>query len=79
VITPTGGIAWIACPEAGELGSLRPTCVRPGHADRVYKADSTGRRRLLDRGRDIDPSSLRRSGSRIRWVAGGRTHRGRLR
>lgn len=81
-----GSMAWITCPEREFAdtdpipGSRRPNCVRKGSFDRVYKVEAPSRRpRLLDQGRDIDPSSLRRSGSRISWVSGGKRRRATLR
>ena len=82
-----GSMAWIACPERSdpELGpgpepaSRRPNCVKPGSLDRVYKVEApSAKPRLLDKGRDIDPSSLRRKGSIISWVAGGKRRRATL-
>jgi len=77
---PNGAVAWIQCPELTPQTSIRgnrgPTCVHPGHTDRVYKADvGSDKPVVLDRGRHIDPSSLRRADSRITWRASGRTRR----
>jgi hypothetical protein len=79
-----GDIAWIECPETtiqSEVTADRgPSCVRRGSFDRVYKLDSrTRKRRVLDRGHDIDPSSLRLSGQTLSWRAGRRTRHATLR
>jgi hypothetical protein len=80
-----GAIAWIACPETTTTeSSLRarrgPNCVRAGSFDRVYELDSgTRKRRVLDRGHDIDPSSLRLSGQTLSWRAGRHTRHATLR
>jgi hypothetical protein len=82
-----GSRAWIACPERSdpefgpgpEPASRRPNCVKAGSLDRVYKLEApSDRPELLDKGRDIDPSSLRRKGSTISWVAGGKRRRATL-
>ena len=76
-----GGIAWIQCPPRGGYsvdrgyGDPRPNCTRPGRSvNTVYKHDSDdpdpqGRVRL-DRGRKIDPRSLKLHGSRLTWREG---------
>jgi hypothetical protein len=74
VVRKTGSVAWIACEVRffGNPTSRRPECDRPGAVDRVYRARNGGRARLLDKGRDIDPESLRLTGSRVSWRSGGR-------
>jgi hypothetical protein len=67
-VSRTGGVAWIACPAPsnGPLASdPSGSCTRPGAYDRVYRA-KLGRSglahiELLDKGRSIDPHSLRRA------------------
>jgi hypothetical protein len=75
-----GAVIWIACP-APSNGPLaadpRGTCAKRGAYDRVFKArlDSNGTAHVqqLDRGRGIDPRSLRRAhGSRVTWRHGKR-------
>lgn len=69
-LRPNGAIAWITCPS-DDNGSWdqEPNCVRPGARNRVFRLNSNRTKlRLLDRGRGIDPSSLRRSGGKIRWT-----------
>jgi hypothetical protein len=82
-----GSMAWIMCPEREfpELGpgpepaSRRPNCVKTGDRNRVYKVEAPSERpKLLDKGSDIDPSSLRRKGSVISWVADGKRRRATL-
>lgn len=79
-----GTLAWIACPEpaANAESELRadrgPTCVRRGNTDRVYVQGPSTPKRRLGIGRDIDPSSLRLSGNRVAWRAGGRTRHAHL-
>jgi hypothetical protein len=84
-VKSNGSMAWIACPESGDPfaadvpASRRPNCVRPGSLDRVYALEApSAKPRLLDKGRDIDPSSLRRKGSVFSWVADGRRRRATL-
>ena len=68
-------MAWIACPESADPEATRLPASRPykrvksGALDRVYTVEaSSDRPRLLDKDRDIDPSSQRRKGSVISWV-----------
>ena len=70
----TAALAWIACPERGNSeGTPRPNCVRPGDKDYVLVLGSRDRRpRIVDSGRTIDPSSLRRAGDRVTWRKGER-------
>jgi hypothetical protein len=87
VVRPNGAFAWIACPTKGRLtNSSGPTCIRPGYSNTVFRVLSkdlgrsvpfdeeteTGYREVLDRGRGIDPRSLRRSGDRVSWIKNGR-------
>ena len=79
VVRPNGAVAWISCPMKGEPSfSSGPTCVRAGHYDAVFRTRSkdldfdNGARELLDRGRGINPRSLRRYGDRIYWTKNGR-------
>ena len=79
-ISKHGAVVWIACPAPsdGPLASdPRGVCARPGAYDRVFRArlDSSGVAHVeqLDRGRGIDPHSLRRAhGSRVVWRHGKR-------
>ena len=79
VVRPNGAVAWISCPMQGEPNnSSAPTCVRTGYNNAVFRTRSkdleqgSGNRELLDRGRGIDPRSLRRTGDRIYWTKNGR-------
>jgi hypothetical protein len=73
-----GAVIWIACPAPsdGPLASdPRGKCARPGEYDRVFRAhlDSSGAAHVeqLDKGRTIDPHSLRRARhSRVTWRHG---------
>jgi hypothetical protein len=81
VVRRSGGVAWISCPGFRfGFGSRRPTCVEPGHTDRVYKLDA-GRKKptLLARGKRIDPSSLRLRHGFVYWMVNGDSRRARLR
>jgi hypothetical protein len=74
-VARSGALIWITCPEsarrAGITGSREPNCIRPGAKDSVY-AYLTRKSPLkrLDRGRSIDPSSLRLHGNRASWKHG---------
>jgi hypothetical protein len=76
----TGAVIWIACPAPSDgplAADPRGTCAKPGAYDRVFRArlDSSGVAHVqeLDRGRGIDPRSLRRlHGSRVAWRHGKR-------
>jgi hypothetical protein len=80
-VSPTGAVMWVACPAPrnGPLASdPSGACTRPGTYARVYRAalrsDGGARLELLDRGRGIDPHSLRRARrSRVEWRHGRRT------
>ncbi|HEY0633589.1 MAG TPA: hypothetical protein VGC98_16150 [Thermoleophilaceae bacterium] len=73
-----GAVIWIACPAPsdGPLASdPRGKCTRPGTYDRVFRAhlDSSGVAHVeqLDKGRTIDPHSLRRAHrSTVTWRHG---------
>jgi hypothetical protein len=86
-VSPTGGVVWVACPAPSE-GPLASdpsgACSRPGTHARVYRAalrrSGTIRLELLDKGRGIDPHSLRRAKkSRVVWRHGKRTFFAKLR
>src|SRR3954470_10141247 len=73
-----GTVIWIACPAPsdGPLASdPRGKCTRPGTYDRVFRAhlDQSGVAHVeqLDKGRTIDPHSLRRARhARVTWRHG---------
>jgi hypothetical protein len=73
-----GAVIWIACPAPsdGPLASdPRGKCSRPGSYDRVFRAhlDQSGVAHVeqLDKGRTIDPHSLRRAHhSSVTWRHG---------
>jgi hypothetical protein len=73
-------VIWIACPAPSDgplAADPRGTCAKRGAYDRVFRArlDSSGTAHVqqLDRGRGIDPRSLRRlHGSRVVWRHGKR-------
>ena len=75
-----GAVIWIACPAPsdGPLASdPRGKCARPGAYDRVFRAhlDQSGVAHVeqLDKGRTIDPHSLRRAHhSSVTWRHGKR-------
>lgn len=74
---PNGSIAWIACSENDPQvfsASRQPNCVRPGRGRKWVMRKSVGssKAEVLDTGRQIDPSSLRLSGSRLTWKKDGR-------
>jgi hypothetical protein len=81
-----GAVIWIACPApaGGPLAAdPRGKCTKPGTYDRVFRArlDSDGVAHVeqLDRGRGIDPHSLRRAhGSRVTWRHGKRKRSAKL-
>jgi len=81
VVRRSGGLAWISCPRTRYgAGSPRPSCVKPGNTDSVYKLDSeTTKPRLLARGRRIAPRSLRLSGRYVYWTQAGQRRRAGLR
>jgi hypothetical protein len=77
-ITRGGAIAWIVCPDTyGGVGDpptrRNPNCVRPGSLDRVVALPGgSSEVVVLDKGREIDPSSLRLAGHRLSWRHSGR-------
>ena len=79
-VSRTGAVVWIACPAPSE-GPLASdpsgACTRPGTHARVYRArlrsNGTIKLELLDKGRGIDPHSLRRAQhSSVAWEHGRR-------
>jgi hypothetical protein len=86
-VSRTGAVVWVSCPAPSE-GPLASdpsgACTRPGSHARVYRAalrrNGTTRLELLDKGRGIDPHSLRRARhSRVEWRHGRRTLFAKLR
>jgi hypothetical protein len=79
-----GDLIWIVCPDRGVdpgflFGKQTPNCVRPGDRDKVIiLAAGTKSEVVLDSGRQIDPSSLRLSGTAASWSHSGRRHHARL-
>ena len=77
----SGAVVWVACPAPSEwplASDPSGACSRPGTHARVYRAalrrDGSTRLELLDKGRGIDPHSLRRAKhSRVVWNHGRRT------
>lgn len=86
-VSRSGAVAWIACPAPRDnplAADPAGNCARPGASDRVYRArlraDGTAPVELLDKGRRIDPSSLRRARHRrVAWDKGRRTGVAKLR
>ena len=86
-VSPRGAVAWIACPAPRDnplAADPSGQCKRPGANNRVYRARLTRagvtRVELLDRGRSIDPASLRRArDGRVAWRKGSRTGTAKLR
>jgi hypothetical protein len=78
-----GRLVWISCPEprpARPRGRRAPNCVRPGARNRVYRLRGKGPElELLDRGRTIDPSSLRLWEGVASWIHGNQRRRARIR
>jgi hypothetical protein len=82
VVRERGAVAWISCEVRfadSPPTSRAPECVGPGALDRVYRASARGRPRVLDKGRDIDPDTLRLRGTRLSWRSGGQTRTARMR
>jgi hypothetical protein len=84
-VTRRGSLAWITCPDSQyrtdtQTARRAPHCIRPGRLDRVIAltAGSTSPR-LLDKGYEIDPSSLRLDGHRLSWRHSGRLRHATLR
>ena len=72
----SGSLAWIACPERARYrawGHRRPNCVAAGDHDYVMILSTVDHKeKVIDRGRRIDPGSLRLAGSHLSWVHGPR-------
>ena len=72
-------LAWIACrlrhrPDLNKAPRRRPQCVKPGRArNLVYvKTSAKTPKKVLDRGRRIDPSSLKLRRGRLTWKHSGK-------
>jgi hypothetical protein len=81
-----GSVAWIQCPAPsnGPLASdPSGACTRPGAYDRVYRATlrRSGVVRLteLDKGRAIDPDSMKRVRSGVAWRHAGKMRVAKMR
>jgi hypothetical protein len=83
-----GAVAWIACPapSQGPLASdPSGACTRPGTYARVFRAgldaDGVAHVEELDKGRKIDPDSLRRlsRGRGVAWRDHGKTRTAKMR
>jgi hypothetical protein len=82
VVSSRGDIAWTECPATNPSSpaeSLKDNCRRAGALDKVWKLTASGRPRRLDKGRRIDPTSLRLTGNSLSWTNSGRRHRAALR
>lgn len=71
-VRPNGSAAWIACPETGCSSSATKAVFRFRNKDLSGRLPNPTERELLDKGRGIDPRSLRRKGDRIYWIKSGR-------
>jgi hypothetical protein len=76
VLTSRASVAWIACPvwpPTFPRGS-RAGCA-PGSVKRVvsHEGGNATAARVLDRGRGVEPGSLRLHGARVLWINNGRT------
>ncbi len=67
-VSRLGSVAWIACPAPSDgplAADPHGSCARPGAYDHVYRAtlgrQGNPRVTVLDKGRSIDPRSLRRA------------------
>jgi hypothetical protein len=85
-VSSHGAVAWIACPAPpdGPLASdPNGACTKPGTYARVFKArlepDGTAHVNELDRGRTIDPHSLRRVHLGVAWRHNGKRRAAKLR
>jgi hypothetical protein len=80
VALPNAGAAWIACQRFGEdFDSTTRHCTQPGRqAEVIAVSGFRGRRRLLDRGNHIDPSSLRLHGRTVSWRNNGARRTARM-
>jgi hypothetical protein len=81
-----GAVAWIACPapsDAPLASDPSGACTRPGTFARVYRAvladDGVVHVKQLDKGRAIDPGSLRRVHSGVAWRHAGKTRAAKMR
>jgi hypothetical protein len=76
-------MAWIACTEPDPevfSASRAPNCVRPGRGHKwvMRKLAGAATAEVLDTGRDVDPSSLRLSGTQLTWRNDDRRRASRL-
>jgi hypothetical protein len=85
-VSSHGSVAWIACPAPpdGPLASdPNGACTKPGVYARVFKAvlDAEGEAHVkeLDKGRRIDPNSLRRVHMGVAWRHNGKRRAAKLR
>lgn len=85
-VSSHGAVAWIACPAPrdGPLASdPNGTCARPGTYARVFKAvlgaGGVAHVKELDRGRSVDPRSLRRVHMGVTWRHNGKRRAVKLR
>jgi hypothetical protein len=84
-VSRRGAVAWIACPAPRD-GPLAADpgggCTRRGAYDHVYRAslrrDGSADVDLLDKGRAIDPHSLRRVHGGVAWRHAGKTRAAKL-
>jgi len=85
-VSSHGAVAWIACPAPpdGPLASDPDgTCAKPGAYARVFKAvlgrDGVAHVKQLDKGRRVDPHSLRRVHMGVAWRHAGKRRAAKLR
>jgi hypothetical protein len=85
-VSSHGAVAWIACPAPpdGPLASdPNGACTKPGTYARVFKArlgnDGAAHVEELDRGRSVDPRSLRRVHMGVVWRHDGKRRAAKLR
>jgi hypothetical protein len=85
-VSSHGAVAWIACPAPadGPLASdPNGACTRPGTYARVFKAvldpEGVAHVKELDRGRRVDPRSLRRIHMGVSWRHAGKRRAVKLR
>jgi hypothetical protein len=85
-VSSHGAVAWIACPapREGPLASDPDgACTRPGTYARVFKAvlgpSGVAHVKELDRGRGVDPRSLRRVHMGVAWKHAGKRRVAKLR
>jgi hypothetical protein len=84
-VSSHGAVAWIACPAPrdGPLASdPNGSCTRPGTYARVFKAvlgaNGVTHVKELDRGRSVDPRSLRRVHMGVAWRHNGKRRAAKL-